>query len=47
VERKFRGNVEGRLSAQRTDEVLGALWGLGQADDVSALLGRLVLERAP
>lgn len=47
VERKFRGNVEGRLSAQRTDEVLGALWGLEQADDLASLLGKLAQEKAP
>jgi 2-methylcitrate dehydratase len=43
VERKFRGNVEGRLSAERTEEVLQALWTLDLADDLSQLLGRFVL----
>jgi 2-methylcitrate dehydratase len=47
VERKFRSNVEGRLSAQRTDDVLQALWGLEQTEDVSLLLGRLVVEKTP
>jgi 2-methylcitrate dehydratase len=43
VERKFRSNVEGRLSPERTGEVLGALWGLDRADDLSSLLGRFIL----
>jgi 2-methylcitrate dehydratase len=47
VERKFRGNVEGRLSAQRTDDVLRAVWALERAGDLAALLGGLVVEKAP
>jgi 2-methylcitrate dehydratase len=47
VERKFRGNVEGRLSAQRTDDVLRALWAIDQSEDVSSLLGGLVVEKVP
>lgn len=47
VERKFRGNVAGRLSAQRTDDALRALWALDQADDLSFLRGRLVMQKAP
>jgi 2-methylcitrate dehydratase len=47
VERKFRGNVEGRLSAQRTDDVLRALWAIDQSEDVSSLLGGLVAEKVP
>jgi 2-methylcitrate dehydratase len=47
VERKFRGNVAGRLSAQRTDEVLQALWALDRAEDISSLLGGLVVEKVP
>jgi 2-methylcitrate dehydratase len=46
VERKFRSNVEGRLSPQRTDEVLQTLWGLERVDDLAALLGGLVVASA-
>ena len=44
VERKFRGNVGRRWSAQRTDDVLRALWALDQTDDLSLLLGRLSMQ---
>jgi 2-methylcitrate dehydratase len=44
LERKFRGNVAKRLPEARTDSVLEALWGLDRADDLAALLGRLVLQ---
>jgi 2-methylcitrate dehydratase len=47
VERKFRGNVEGRLSAQRTDEVLHVLWGLEQTEDLSLLLARFMVPKVP
>ncbi len=45
VERKFRSNVEGRLSAQRTDEILSALWELDRADDPASLVGRLMVQK--
>ena len=45
VERKFRSNTEGRLSAQRTDEVLRALWALEQAGDLAGLLGRMAVQK--
>jgi 2-methylcitrate dehydratase len=44
VERKFRSNVGDRWREERTDAVLQALWTLEQANDVSSLLGRLVLQ---
>jgi 2-methylcitrate dehydratase len=40
VERKFRSNVGKRWPAERTRSLLVALWGLEQADDLGALLGR-------
>jgi 2-methylcitrate dehydratase len=47
VERKFRGNVEGRLSRERTDAVLRDVWALEQTADLSALLGQMVVPRTP
>jgi hypothetical protein len=47
VERKFRGNVGKRWSPQHTDAILGALWALDQADDLSVLLGRLSMQAKP
>jgi 2-methylcitrate dehydratase len=44
VERKFRSNVRTRWPRERTDAVLQALWTLEQANDVSALLGKLVVQ---
>ena len=44
VERKFRGNVGRRWSEDQTAAVLGALWALERATDISALLGTLVLK---
>ena len=46
VERKFRSNVEGRLSSERADAVLRALWGLDPTGDPAMLLGGLVIEKA-
>src|SRR5262249_15133943 len=43
VERKFRGNVAKRWPEVRTSAILQALWDLDRADDLAALLGRLVL----
>jgi 2-methylcitrate dehydratase len=43
IERKFRGNIGKRWPQGRTDAVLGALWGLEQAEDVGALLGKLAV----
>ena len=45
VERKFRGNVDARWPRQRTDDILRALWALDQADDLSALLGKLTVRK--
>jgi 2-methylcitrate dehydratase len=47
VERKFRGNVGKRWSQQRTDDILHALWGLDQIDDLPVLLGRLSMQAKP
>jgi 2-methylcitrate dehydratase len=47
VERKFRGNVGKRWSAQRTDAALQAIWALDQVDDLSVLLGRLSMQANP
>jgi 2-methylcitrate dehydratase len=44
VERKFRSNIASRWSRERTDAILQALWTLEQANDLSALLGRLVVQ---
>jgi 2-methylcitrate dehydratase len=43
VERKFRSNVGSRWREERIEAVLQALWTLEQANDVSALLGRLAV----
>ena len=47
VERKFRSNVEARWPPQRTDDILRALWTLDRADDLSALLGKLIVQKIP
>jgi hypothetical protein len=47
VEQKFRSNVEARWPRQRTDDILRALWALDQADDLSSLLGGLVVQKLP
>ena len=47
VERKFRGNVAGRLSPQQMEAILRALWSLEQAEDRSSLLGGLALVKEP
>jgi 2-methylcitrate dehydratase len=47
AERKFRGNVGTRWSQERTDEILQALWALDRADDLSSLLGRLLVQTKP
>ena len=44
IERKFRKNVGKRWPQERTDAILAALWTLEQADDLSALLGKLSLQ---
>ncbi|HTB03143.1 MAG TPA: MmgE/PrpD family protein [Bradyrhizobium sp.] len=44
VERKFRGNVGTRWPAERTDEILKALWALDRTEDLSVLLGKLSLQ---
>ena len=44
VERKFRSNVGSRWPRERTDAVLQALWTLEEANDLSALLGKLVVQ---
>jgi hypothetical protein len=41
VERKFRANIGKRLSAERTTEILQALWALERADDLRGLLARM------
>ena len=43
VGRKFRGNVGTRWPQERTDEVLQALWALDRVDDLSSLLGKLLV----
>src|SRR5204863_3638983 len=43
VEKKFRGNVGLRWSEEQTAANLAALWALERTDNISALLGRLVL----
>jgi 2-methylcitrate dehydratase len=47
VERKFHSNVDVRWPRQRTDDILRALWALDQADDLSALLGKLMVQKLP
>jgi 2-methylcitrate dehydratase len=42
IERKFRGLVQGRLSAAKTDAVLKALWELENADDIGRVIGLFV-----
>lgn len=44
VERKFRGNVGKRWSQEQMTAVLAALWGLEQANNLSALLGELAVK---
>ena len=44
VERKFRGNVGTRWSTEQTRAALQTLWTLERTDDVSALLGELVVK---
>jgi 2-methylcitrate dehydratase len=41
VERKFRANVGKRFSAERTGEILQALWALDRTDDLRALLAKM------
>jgi 2-methylcitrate dehydratase len=43
VGRKFRGNAGTRWPQERTDEVLQALWALDRVDDLSSLLGKLLV----
>jgi 2-methylcitrate dehydratase len=45
VERKFRSNVEMRLSSERTDAVLRALWAFDQTDSLASLLGAFSVEK--
>lgn len=45
--RKFRGNVGMRWPQERTEEILQALWALDVADDLSHLLGRLLVQTKP
>jgi 2-methylcitrate dehydratase len=45
--RKFRGNVGTRWPQERTDEVLQALWALDRVDDLSSLLGKLLVRTKP
>ena len=47
VERKFRSNVEARWPAQRTDDILRALWALDRVDDLSPLLAKLIVQKIP
>ena len=47
AERKFRGNVGTRWPQERTDEILQAFWALDRADDLSYLLGRLLVQTKP
>jgi 2-methylcitrate dehydratase len=44
VERKFRGNVGKRWTKERTDSVLAALWDLDRTNNLSSLLGTLLLQ---
>jgi 2-methylcitrate dehydratase len=44
VERKFRSNIGSRWPRERTDAVLQALWTLDEANEVSAVLGKLALQ---
>ncbi len=41
VERKFRANVGRRWPAERTGEVLQALWGLERTDDLRGLIEKM------
>jgi 2-methylcitrate dehydratase len=43
AERKFRGNVGRRWPAARIRAALDALWGLEAADDVTEVLGKLMV----
>jgi 2-methylcitrate dehydratase len=43
AERKFHGNVGNRWAAAQTRAVLDALWGLEGAEDVSGVLGKLMV----
>lgn len=43
VERKFRRNVSRRLTQERTNSVLQAMWALDHTEDLSALLAKLVV----
>jgi 2-methylcitrate dehydratase len=45
VEQKFLGNVGPRWPKEQTAAVLATFWALERADDISALLGGLALER--
>ena len=47
VESKFRGNVGKRWPRDRTDAILQALWALDQTNDLSVLLGRLLMPANP
>jgi 2-methylcitrate dehydratase len=44
AERKFRANVGTRLSAERTGEILQALWALERTDDLRSLLAKMSLK---
>ena len=44
VERKFRGNVGKRWSQEQMTAAFAALWGLEQANNLSALLGELAVK---
>jgi 2-methylcitrate dehydratase len=43
VEKKFRGNVARRWEQERTDAILQALWRLERTEDLSLLLGELMV----
>jgi 2-methylcitrate dehydratase len=45
VERKFRSNAGKRWPREWTDDILQALWALDSAKDLSALLGKLSVQR--
>jgi 2-methylcitrate dehydratase len=46
VERKFRANVGKRWPAERTAEILQALWALDRTDDLRGLLEKMSLQAA-
>jgi 2-methylcitrate dehydratase len=47
VGRKFRANVGTRWPQERMDDILQALWALDRADDLSSLLGKLLVQTKP